>query len=384
MLGRHEEGCAVDPVLFSALVDADFLDTERFYKGAREPQARTLEQLLEALEARLAETGAKAEPTPMNALRARVLKACEAAAVNAPGAFTLTVPTGGGKTLSSLLFALRHAVEHGLRRVIVVIPFTSIIEQTAKTYCEVFGDDAVIEHHSSLDPDRESRLNRLACENWDAPVIVTTSVQFFESLYANRASACRNLHRIPESVVIFDEVQTFPTHLLTAICDVVKQLIENYRTRLVLCTATQPALNLHAREIVPDIRAEFGIVAGRCEYTFSEHGQAAHVGRNCGARVETRTRSGDCEQAPGRRAIGGPVGRWVLSLGRGRSRRRFPGCLWRLRGRRFAGSGSGTVQPGGQTRQRGIACLHTAVRACARHPSDGEAMGVRDVEGGHA
>ena len=199
-------------------------------------------------------------------MRARVLADCRAAAGLAPGAFTLTVPTGGGKTLASLSFALGHAIEHGLRRVIVVIPYTSIIEQTAGTFRNVLGEDAVIEHHSNLDPDTEKYRNRLASENWDAPLVVTTSVQFLESLYANRPSRCRKLHRIAESVVVCDEVQTFPAKLLRPIESALAQLITRYRTTIVLCTATKPALRLpEPREIVTDVPREFASVSGRCD-----------------------------------------------------------------------------------------------------------------------
>jgi len=189
--------------LFSALVDADFLDTERFYKGHRDlgPQP-CLTELKRRLDLALDRKSAEALPTPMNQMRARVLAACRASAALAPGAFTLTVPTGGGKTLSSLAFALDHAIKHGLHRVIMVIPFTTIIEQTARAYREILGDEAVLEHHSNVDPDKETPLNRLVSDNWDAPVVVTTNVQFFESLYANRPSRCRKLHRIAKSVVI--------------------------------------------------------------------------------------------------------------------------------------------------------------------------------------
>lgn len=252
--------------LFSALVDADFLDTEAFYEQAeRELPAPDLRALLGRLEAHVSKLQESAGQSAVNAMRSRVLDACRTAATWNPGAFTLTVPTGGGKTLSSLSFALRHAVDKGLRRVIVVIPFTSILEQTAARYREALGDAAVIEHHSNLDPDRETRFNRLASENWDAPVVVTTSVQFFESLYANRTSRCRKVHRIARSVVVFDEVQTFPAKLLEPIRDVLEQLITDYKTTIVLCTATQPALRLPGtREIVADVPGEFAAVATRC------------------------------------------------------------------------------------------------------------------------
>jgi CRISPR-associated endonuclease/helicase Cas3 len=254
--------------VFSALVDADFLDTERFYNGGgRELHHPSLAELRDKLNGSLSDKERAAEATTVNGMRSRVLQDCRAAAAWAPGAFTLTVPTGGGKTLASMAFALDHAIHNGLDRVIVVIPYTSIIEQTAQAYREVFGDEAVVEHHSSVDPDRESQANRMASENWDAPVIVTTSVQFFESLYANRTSRCRKLHRISGSVVVFDEVQTFPPALLQPIRSALGQLIGHYGVSAVFCTATQPALRLPGtREIVSDVEREFAVVRGRCEF----------------------------------------------------------------------------------------------------------------------
>jgi CRISPR-associated endonuclease/helicase Cas3 len=183
--------------LFSALVDADYLDTESFFQGCeRDIPPADIKELAVGLDAHLDAKSAESDHTPVNLLRRRVLENCRSASLLPRGFFSLTVPTGGGKTLSSLSFALRHAVAHGLRRVIFVVPFTSIIDQTAKTYRDILGDDAVVEHHSNLDPDKETPANQTACENWDAAVIVTTNVQFFESLYANRTSRCRKLHRI--------------------------------------------------------------------------------------------------------------------------------------------------------------------------------------------
>jgi len=250
--------------LFGALVDADFLDTEAFFKcGEREIPDFEIAVLRARLDEQL-DAFATADPTAMNLLRRRVLDDCRAAADLPPGFFSLTVPTGGGKTLSSLSFALRHAVRHGLRRVMFVVPFTSIIDQTARVYRDILGEEVVLEHHSNLDPERETPLNRLAAENWDAPVIVTTSVQFFESLYANRPSRCRKLHRVARSVVVFDEAQTFEPKLLLPITEALRNLVADYGVSVVLCTATQPRLDLDAREIVRDAPAEFAIVRGRC------------------------------------------------------------------------------------------------------------------------
>jgi CRISPR-associated endonuclease/helicase Cas3 len=230
-------------MLFSAVVDADSLDTEAFCDPQRSAE-RGLFPLVSELGARLEDhlhhlCGAPGAGAPA---RQRVQEAVRAAASRPPGVFTLTVPTGGGKTLASLLFGLRHAAAHGLGRVIVVPPYTSIIEQTADVYRRAIGVDSVVEHHGALDPRRDTRRSALATENWDAPVVVTTAVQFIESLFANRRSRCRKLHNVARSVVVLDEAQTLPPDLLAPILDVLKALVRGYGVSLVLCTATMPAL----------------------------------------------------------------------------------------------------------------------------------------------
>ncbi|MBU1398311.1 MAG: CRISPR-associated helicase Cas3', partial [Proteobacteria bacterium] len=199
--------------------------------------------------------------TPVNAQRKNVLDACRESAITNTGFFSLTVPTGGGKTLSGMSFALNHAVENKMKRVIVVIPYTSIIEQNASVYAEVFGRENVIEHHSNIDPEKDTERNRLASENWDAPIVVTTNVQFFESLYANKNSRLRKLHNIAKSVIVLDEVQSLPPGLLYPILDAIQELREHYGCSVVLSTATQPALKKRksfvcgldeVREIIPD------------------------------------------------------------------------------------------------------------------------------------
>ena len=239
-------------MLYSCLVDADYLDTEAYLSPglARErgdyPDVADLERRLDGY---LDALSGEAPGTPVNAMRAQVLRACRDASRLAPGFFSLTVPTGGGKTYSALAFAFGQALGHGLRRVISVVPYTSIIEQTANAYRNALGNEAVVEHHSNLDPDEEDTRHRLASENWDAPVIATTSVQFLESLFARKPSRCRKLHNIPGSVVIFDEAQTLPPELLAPILEVLKELVANYGCSVVFCTATQPAL--HKRESLP-------------------------------------------------------------------------------------------------------------------------------------
>ena len=186
------------------------------------------------------------EPEGINIYRKKILDNCQRSAKQPSGLFSLTVPTGGGKTLSSLSFALRHAIEHKKDRIIYVIPYTSIIEQTSEIFKEIFKiyPNAVLEHHSNFDPKegKETAYLRLASENWDACIIVTTSVQYFESLYANKTSRVRKLHNIANSVVILDEVQMLPSDYLVPILKVIKELSQYYKVSHVLCTATQPSL----------------------------------------------------------------------------------------------------------------------------------------------
>jgi CRISPR-associated endonuclease/helicase Cas3 len=257
-------------MLFSCLVDADYLATERFMSPEREmhrPAAGVaLAQMRIQLDDYLADMVASRVASSIDEIRGQILHACRSAATQSPGLFSLTVPTGGGKTLSSLAFALAHAEKHGLRRVICAIPFTSIIEQTADEYRKVFtplGPKVVLEHHSNVDPDSEHETlqSRLAAENWDAPLIVTTNVQLFESLFAAQTSRCRKLHRIARSVIILDEAQTLPVGLLKPCLAVLRELVVDYGCSIVLCTATQPALGRRdkfpigladVREIIPE------------------------------------------------------------------------------------------------------------------------------------
>ena len=238
-------------MLFSCLVDADFLATEAFMSPGRYRARQTRQPTIAELEVTLGdylESFLKnSSLSPVNRARALVLESCLSAAEHSPGLFSLTVPTGGGKTLSSLAFALKHARIHGLKRIIYVIPFTSIIEQNAAVFRKAFarlGQDIVLEHHSNFDQEAndETGSNRLAAENWDARLIVTTNVQFFESLHSNRTSKCRKLHRLAGSVIILDEAQSLSVDMLDPSLKVLEELASNYGSTVVLCTATQPAI----------------------------------------------------------------------------------------------------------------------------------------------
>lgn len=251
-------------MLFSCLVDADYLDTESFLNPSQAairatgfPSIGTLaERFFQSLE----KWQASQPDTEINRLRRRVREDCERAAELPPGFFTLTVPTGGGKTLSAMAFALRHAQRHDLRRIVYVAPFTTIIEQNADVLRQHLGGDALIEHHCHVEIDEDSPA-RLATENWDAPVIVTTSVQFYESLFSNKTSRCRKLHRLARSVIILDEAQTMPVDYLKPCLRVLDELVQGYGCTVVLCTATQPEIRRRpdfeiglsdVREIMPD------------------------------------------------------------------------------------------------------------------------------------
>ena len=245
-------------MLYSCLVDGDYLDTEGFMAETK-PQREGYDPLPVLLD-RLKTYVAPWFPgsTALNRNRCAILSECMGKAALPRGIYSLTVPTGGGKTVASLAFALKHAVTHGLDRVIYVIPYTSIIEQNAAVFREILGDNNVIEHHSGVSYDADDETNkkncfrRLASENWDAPVVVTTAVQFFESLYANRSSKCRKLHNIANSVVIFDEAQMLPTcHLLPCV-GAMASLAARFRSTILLCTATQPVLGDLFRRFCPE------------------------------------------------------------------------------------------------------------------------------------
>jgi CRISPR-associated endonuclease/helicase Cas3 len=249
-------------MLFSCLVDADYLNTELFMK----PQQSELRgnypdinELKRRFDRFINYKQESSEDNTINRQRNAILSSCRDKASLAPGFFSLNVPTGGGKTLSSMAFALEHAVKHDKKRIIMAIPYTSIIEQTAKVYKygtdndkdikkninsgrTLFGEDAVLEHHSNIDPDKESYASSLATENWDAPIIVTTNVQLFESLFSCKPSDCRKLHNIVNSVIILDEAQMLPPEYLKPVLSGLRTLVEHFGVTVVLCTATQPAL----------------------------------------------------------------------------------------------------------------------------------------------
>jgi len=263
-------------MIYSMVVDADFQDTETFMNENPKPRGdypgiaslyASLEQYMERF--------ANSPTSTINELRKGVLTATKARALDNQGFFSLTVPTGGGKTLASLNFALRHAVEHNLERIIYVVPYTTIIEQNAKVIKDALGEQNVLEHHSNFDWDLfqtdrgldeksdeadTSLLLRLklATENWDIPLVITTNVQFFESLFAHKSSRARKLHNIANSVVIFDEAQNLPVEYLRPSLLAVTELVWNYGTTAVFCTATQPELARHlpsgveVQEIIPN------------------------------------------------------------------------------------------------------------------------------------
>lgn len=254
-------------MLYSCLVDADFLDTEQFMNNGtvQRDSGESMDVLLEKLQNYTAKWLINRNDTTIDGRRSEILRNCLEMGKSSKGLFQLTVPTGGGKTVASLAFALQHAVENHMDRVIYVIPYTSIIEQNAQVFREILGSENVLENHSNVDYEssEEFKPMQLAAENWDKPVVVTTNVQFFESLYANKSSKCRKLHNIVNSVIIFDEAQMLPPNYLKPCMAMIEELLQQYGTSIVLCTATQPALQQFlpekyvARELCPRREEQF-------------------------------------------------------------------------------------------------------------------------------
>ncbi len=257
--------------LYSCLVDADFLDTEAFMNGTAAKE-RGQHNGLRELDVKLDQVLEKwKNPTSdLNRKRTEILRNLIGSSSRPRGLYTLTVPTGGGKTVSSMAFALKHALRNGLRRIVYVIPYQSIIEQTVKVFSDVFGEENILAHYCNADfhSDDSDASNRkkLAAENWDAPVVVTTSVQFFESFFSHKSSKCRKLHNVAQSVLIFDEAQALPTDVLRPCLLTISELVKHYGCTAVLCTATQPALNrifgeqpfmpgVSVEELCPDTKA---------------------------------------------------------------------------------------------------------------------------------
>lgn len=254
-------------MIYSCLVDADFLDTESFMSNGevQRDSGEKMEILLERLETYITDWLGNKELESVNGRRTEILKHCLSCGEKEKGVFQLTVPTGGGKTIASLAFALKHAVKNKMDRVIYVIPYTSIIEQNAEVFRKILGEQNVLENHYNVDYEstEELKMMQLAAENWDKPVVVTTNVQFFESLFSNRSSKCRKLHNIANSVIIFDEAQMLPTDYLKPCLAVMEELVNQFRSSIVLCTATQPALqsllrtNIKMTELCPRVQEQF-------------------------------------------------------------------------------------------------------------------------------
>lgn len=254
-------------MMYSCLVDADFLDTEFFMKNGdvKRDSGESIEILLGKLEKHIAPWFENVDINTMNGRRTEILKHCIEQSKQEKGLFRLTVPTGGGKTIDSLAFALHHAIKHHMERIIYVIPYTSIIEQNAQVFRDILGKENVLENHCNVEyrDSEELCMMQLASENWDKPVVVTTNVQFFESLFSNKSSKCRKLHNIANSIIILDEAQMLPLDYLKPCMAALQELIETYHSSVVLCTATQPALDVFLdksnpiRELCPNVEKQF-------------------------------------------------------------------------------------------------------------------------------
>ena len=285
------DGMMLIRMLFSCLVDADFLDTECFMTAGVKERGHflSISDLADRFFAQLRNKGYMNPHNRINEKRYEILSACMKRGEGKPGLYTLTVPTGGGKTLASMAFAMKQAVIHSKRRIIYVIPYLSIIEQTASIFRDFLGKENILESHSNVNYDETENFladrMKLAAENWDAPVIITTNEQFWESLYSNRTSKCRKLHNIANSVIIFDEAQMIPLDFLMPCLKALEELVKYYGCSAVLCSATQPELGkyltLEPQEImnhIPELYQFFN----RVTYQFDGEKTYDEISENLG------------------------------------------------------------------------------------------------------
>ena len=244
--------------LFSCLIDADRINSSDFEREAQKEVRRLTEKpdwqtAIDQLEAKLAGFENR---YPIDEIRRKISDNCLKRAVDFQGIYTLTVPTGGGKTLASLRYALHHSQKHNLDRIIYIIPYTSIIDQNAQAVREILGEDWVLEHHSNLEPEKQSWQDKLLSENWDKPIVFTTMVQFLDAWFGGGTRGARHIHPMTNSVLIFDEIQTLPVKCVHLFCNVLNWLTAFGKSTAVLCTATQPLLGESGLQNFPEGKRE--------------------------------------------------------------------------------------------------------------------------------
>ena len=244
--------------LFSCLIDADRINSSDFEREAQKEIRRLAEKpdwqsAIDKLETHLASFENR---YPIDEIRRQISDDCLKRAVDSQGIYTLTVPTGGGKTLASLRYALHHAQKHNLDRIIYIIPYTSIIDQNAQAVREILGEDWVLEHHSNLEPEKQSWQDKLLSENWDKPIVFTTMVQFLDAWFGGGTRGARHIHPMTNAVLIFDEIQTLPVKCVHLFCNVLNWLTTFGKSTAVLCTATQPLLGESGLRNFPEDKRE--------------------------------------------------------------------------------------------------------------------------------
>ena len=264
--------------LFSCLIDADRINSSDFEREAQKEVRRLAEKpdwqsAIDKLEAKLAgfENRPAEEIKPIDEIRRKISDDCLKRASDSQGIYTLTVPTGGGKTLASLRYALHHAQKHNLDRIIYIIPYTSIIDQNAQAVREILGEDWVLEHHSNLEPEKQSWQDKLLSENWDKPIVFTTMVQFLDAWFGGGTRGARHIHPMTNAVLIFDEIQTLPVKCVHLFCNVLNWLTAFGKSTAVLCTATQPLLGESGLQNFPEGKRES--IAARGLFRLAENAE---------------------------------------------------------------------------------------------------------------